>query len=120
MAWRACPDGFIPDPCDTNATRGIKGAALRAGWRILDEWGGRCTFISGPTTLTMRFVPPAPAGQPARPVADYVHLWRNGEAMDVPPCLRSGFVDTDLTACIALLGVFRRHAAGAAEPWHAA
>ncbi|WGI35929.1 hypothetical protein QDT91_28390 (plasmid) [Mycolicibacterium aubagnense] len=119
-AWYICPDGFEPDAYDTNTTRGIKGAALRAGWRIEDEWGGRCTLISGQTTLTLRFIPPSLPGHAARPAIDNVRLWRDGESLDLPRCLQSEFFDTDLTALTALVKLLRQHSAGATEAWHAA
>lgn len=119
-AWDICPDGFKPDAHDTNTTRGIKGAALRAGWRIEDEWGGRCTLISGQKTLTLTFIPPAPTGHAARPAIDNVRLWRDGETLDIPRCLQSKLFDTDLPALTALVKLLRQHSAGATEAWHAA
>lgn len=40
---------------DTEASLAIKTAAVQAGWRIDEEWGGRCGFVSEAARIFLRF-----------------------------------------------------------------
>lgn len=48
-------DAIVRTELDNEASLAIKDAALRAGWRIDEEWGGRCGFVSGASRIFLRF-----------------------------------------------------------------
>lgn len=48
-------DAIVRTELDDEASLAIKDAALRAGWRIDEEWGGRCGFVSGASRIFLRF-----------------------------------------------------------------
>lgn len=101
---------------DTEASLAIKRAAVRAGWRIDEEWGGRCGFVSGAARIFLRFrwADAPPKMEPT--VVDYA-MFNAGDGSGschlVDPCTSSAAEQVRV-----LVESFERYAEGREENRH--